>query len=365
MGIIKNFFLILIPIFLIELISQLIFLNIGEKRYSVLFKPFTNEIEKKVDTVEYEVDWDYKNNKMTPGEFKHNNINYIINSKGFRGKEFKVTKEKIRLLAFGGSTTIGLESPEDKTYPYLLEALLNSSGKKFEVINMGFGSKSLNFIKSLYVNEALKYNPDIITIYSNRNSIMYDGSYSKKKINIKLLAITSYLQENIMTYRLMLKIYNRVNNQIYSNNDNLKSPFHKKGISKDYLINGYKNTLLEIIELSKENNVRVVLIKQAYLLSPKLQEKIGSFSIEELIKLFEKNYFIETYDISHEENFWLVLGSILNKNLDYLERYENVVVVDPINNLIENKNNFVDYLHLSTEGNAVLANEIYKKINTN
>ena len=40
---------------------------------------------------------------------------------------------------------------------------------------MGFSSKSLNYIKDLLFTEAYKYNPDIIIIYSNRNSIMYDG----------------------------------------------------------------------------------------------------------------------------------------------------------------------------------------------
>ena len=133
MEIIKNFFLVLIPILLIETISQFIFLNIGEKRYSILFKPFISKIEKTIDVVEYDVDWNYETNKMTPGKFKHNNINYVINSKGFRGKEFNKKKDKIRILSFGGSTTIGLESPDDKTYPYLLENLLNKNEKKYEI----------------------------------------------------------------------------------------------------------------------------------------------------------------------------------------------------------------------------------------
>ena len=45
-----------------------------------------------------------------------------------------------------------------------------------------------------------------------------------------------------MTYRLLLKLYNRINNSLSSESKNLNSPFHKKGISKDYLINGYKNS---------------------------------------------------------------------------------------------------------------------------
>ena len=361
MEIIKNFFLVLIPILLIETISQFIFLNIGEKRYSILFKPFISKIEKRIDVVEYDVDWNYETNKMTPGKFKHNNINYVINSKGFRGKEFNKKKDKIRILSFGGSTTIGLESPDDKTYPYLLENLLNKNEKKYEVINMGFGSKSLNFIKALYVNEALGYDPDFITIYSNRNSLMYDGGFSKKKVNVNLLKITSYLQENIMTYRLLLKLYNRMNNSLSSESKNLNSPFHKKGISKDYLINGYKNSLLEIVELSKKNGVQVILIKQAYFIKPDLQKKIDAFSITELIKLFEEKYFIKNNDISSEENFWLVLGAILNRNLDFFKKFENVVIVDPINNLLSNEKNFVDYLHLTPTGNFILAKEISKK----
>ncbi len=361
MEIIKNFLLVFIPIFFIEIISQFIFLNIGEKRYSILFKPFINKIEKSIGVVEYDVDWNYETNKMTPGKFSHNNIEYIINSKGFRGKEFKNIKDKIRILSFGGSTTIGLESPENKTYPYLLETLLNKNEKKYEVINMGFGSKSLNFIKALYFNEALSYEPDFITIYSNRNSLMYDGGFSKKKVNVNLLKITSYLQENIMTYRLLLKLYNRVNNNLSTDQKNLKSPFHKKGINKDYLINGYKNSLLEIIELSEKEGVQVILIKQAYLIKPSLQKEINSFSINELIKLFEENYFINKHNISEEENFWLVLGSILNKNLEAFEKYNNVIIVNPIDNLIKNEENFVDYLHLTPKGNFILAKEISKK----
>ena len=77
MEIIKNFLLVFIPIFFIEIISQFIFLNIGEKRYSILFKPFINKIEKSIGVVEYDVDWNYETNKMTPGKFSHNNIEYI------------------------------------------------------------------------------------------------------------------------------------------------------------------------------------------------------------------------------------------------------------------------------------------------
>ena len=79
-------------------------------------------------TTNYEISWDYKNNKMKPGKYlTSEGISYNINSKGFRGKEFKTIKEKKRIIAFGGSTTIGIESPDNFTYPAQLEKILNEN----------------------------------------------------------------------------------------------------------------------------------------------------------------------------------------------------------------------------------------------
>ena len=175
MSKIKFTFFIIIIFFLIEFTSQSIIL-FGERKYSLIFKPLSNQISKM--TTNYEISWDYKNNKMKPGKYlTDEGISYNINSKGFRGKEFKTIKEKKRIIAFGGSTTIGIESPDNLTYPAQLEKILNEKKLDYEVLNMGFSSKSLNYIKNLFFNEAYIYDPDIILIYNNRNSIMYDGGY--------------------------------------------------------------------------------------------------------------------------------------------------------------------------------------------
>lgn len=84
-------------------------------------------------------------------------------------------RKKKRIIAFGGSTTIGLKSPDDKTYPAQLEYLLKKNNFYYEVINMGMPSKSLNYIRKLYYREASLLEPDFIIIYSNRNSIMYNS----------------------------------------------------------------------------------------------------------------------------------------------------------------------------------------------
>lgn len=359
---IKYSFYIVIVFLIIELIAQSIIILFDEKKYSLFIKPFSNQISKV--TTDYKIFWDYKNNKMLPGRYEtKEGITYNINSKGFRGKEFKKIKEKKRIIAFGGSTTMGVEFPDDMTYPAQLEKILNKNNLNYEVINMGFESKSLNFIKSLFFNEAFKYDPDIILIYSNRNSIMYDGAYIEpQKFNNKLIKTNYYLQENIMTYRLMFKTYKRFLNLNLRSNY-LKSPFNKKGVSEEYLRTGYVNSLIEIIEFSKQRNIEVILIKQAYFFENNVIEKINNFSVDELIKLYKDDFFIKNYKLDETVNFWSVIGTILNKKLDGLENYNNVQIVDPIKPLLSSKKNFIDYLHFTPKGNEVLASEIAKFIN--
>lgn len=357
-----KFTLFIVIIFLfIELTSQFVILAFGEKKYSLVLKPFSNQISK--FTKDYKIAWDYKNDKMKPGKYStKNGITYNINSKGFRGKEFKEKKEKKRIIAFGGSTTIGIESADNMTYPAQLEKFLNKKNLEYEVINMGFGSKSLNYIKGLFFNEAYKYEPDIIIIYSNRNSILYDGSFiDPQKFDNKLIKTNYYLQENIMTYRLMFKAYKRVLN-LSLKSDYLKSPFGKRGVREEYLKTGYTNSLIEIIEFAEQKKIGVILVKQAYFFENSIIEKLSQFSVDELINLYKQDYFLKKFDLEEAKNFWSVMGTILNKNLDELKVYNNVLIVDPVKVLTSSKKNFVDYLHLTPEGNSILAYEISKRI---
>ena len=341
MSKIKLTFFIIIIFFLIEFTSQSIVLLFGERKYSLIFKPFSNQISK--ITTNYEISWDYKNNKMKPGNYlTDKGIPYNINSKGFRGKEFKTIKEKKRIIAFGGSTTIGLGSPDNLTYPAQLEKILNEKNLDYEVLNMGFGSKSLNYIKNLFFNEAYVYDPDIILIYNNRNSIMYDGGYiDPPKLNLGFLKLNYYLQENIMTYRIMFKFYKRILNLSLDSNY-LKSPFGNKGVSEDYLRIGYTNSLIEIIEFAEQKKIDVILIKQAYLFDNQIMQELDQFTVDELIKFYKQDYFLKKFNLNETVNFWSILGTILNKKIDELSIYNNVIIVDPRKDLTSSEQNFID-----------------------
>tara|TARA_B100001094_G_C18128539_1_gene770881 strand:+ start:225 stop:1352 length:1128 start_codon:yes stop_codon:yes gene_type:complete len=363
-----NFTLVVIPLIIIEIFSSIIIYQ-KEKKISSLFSLFNSNKNLQVN---YKINWDNKTNKVIPGEYKTRLrdgriVKYTINSKGFRNKEFNTKKNtEHRIISFGGSTTMGIESPDDLTYPAILEQILIDKNIDAEVLNFGFGSKSLNFIKDLYLFESLTYKPDFISIYSARNSIMYDSIGTKLKIdtvnNPKLQKINFFLINNIMSFRLLYKIYKKI---LSSNIDSKKiiSPFNEK-IEHNiyYFLEQYFNTIKQIVDHADKNEIKVILIKQAFYINPEVQKIIREKTLDNLIDTLQNLREIKTFDLSYKDMFWIVTITILNKQLEKFNHYKNVVVVDPIYDLIENKKNFEDFLHLTDKGNYILANSIFKKI---
>ena len=91
--------------------------------------------------------------------------------------------------------------------------------------------------------------------------------------------------------------------------------------------------------------------------------ELDKFTVDELIKLYKQDYFFKKFNLNETVNFWSIMGTILNKKIDELKIYKNVIVIDPRKVLTSSEQNFTDYLHLTPKGNKVLAFEISKKIN--
>jgi hypothetical protein len=97
-----------------------------------------------------------------------------INSHGFRGKDFSISKpdDVIRVLTLGASSTFGFFNKDDETYPYLLEQRLNTlchGSKGFEVINFAIPDAGAFEIRAMFLAEGLALDPDVITFYEGRN----------------------------------------------------------------------------------------------------------------------------------------------------------------------------------------------------
>ena len=365
---IVNFFVIIFSLLLVEILASAV-IYYKEKKFGLIFKPFSS-IEKRIVT--YDVNWDHTKNKIVKGIYYHTNADgvknkYVINSKGFRGDEFNNNKNKnYRIINFGGSVTMGLESSEDMTYPAQLQSLILKNNLNAEVINMGMVSKSLNYIRDIFISEAINYKPDMITIYSNRNSTMYDSVGTKLKKNIKqnesITKLIYFLNENIMSFRLLFKINRKIVSKTISS-DKIISPYNDKiNHNLFYFTEQYRKTLEEIIILSLKNDIKVVLIKQPFYIKPLIQKKLENKKIPELINLLKELRNIDFYGLDYHDSFWVLTNEILNKHFDEFAKQENVLIIDPTNKMLKDKSYFFDMNHLRPEGNAVLAEEIYIQI---
>ena len=367
-----NLLFLTIILVVIELTSATI-IYLKENKVSFLFKPFS-KISKNFKQKQevFLVNWDKNKDRIVPGNYSHEKygkkINYKINSKGFRGSEFSFKKKvKNRIIAFGGSTTIGLGSEINQTYPKNLEDKLKKKDFDVEVLNFGLPAKSLNFIRELYFKEAFKYKPDIIIIYSNRNPTMYDSIGTKIMIderldNDKIIRINLILMDNVMTFRLLYKAYRKIIN-LTIKSDKIISPY-KDDIKHNvfYFTDQYYETLNEIINFSKKNSTKVVLVKQAFFFNPPIQKKLRSYDLKESIEVL-KNLKKDNIDqLNYHDSFWSVTNVVLNKTMDKFKNHQNVIIVDPIESLLNSEENFTDFVHLSPRGNTILADKISNKI---
>ena len=140
------------------------------------------------------------------GIIRSNRGDILINKWGFRGPY--VEKEKpdhiYRIVTLGGSTTAG-KYENEQTYPRLLERMLNnqSDGRQYyQVLNFGvWGYNSCN-LKTLYKQEVLGFDPDMILIMSGWNDILKQGQKGIKSIDDYCKKNYSFLS-NFNLYRLL------------------------------------------------------------------------------------------------------------------------------------------------------------------
>jgi hypothetical protein len=344
------------------------------------YGPFTQILlkstleEEKVNV--YEFRWNKLTQKLYPGTYKYNNeFEFKVNSLGFLGEEFSIeNKKNCRIISFGGSTTAGVES--GRPYPKILEEKFYENNINCEVLNFGFGSKGLNFLEDLLVNEAVDYNPNIITIMSNRNATMYD-SYGnsvttpdviKNKFDYIIYKTNKFLFSKIMTYRFLQLSYKRILSKFYSQENKIIDPYNPKNFHlKNYFTSKYINQMTNILNFCKSRGIMVIFIKQGFYIDPTYQKSLKLLPNEKIIEklmVYNKESNRDKIDL-----FWIYTNLILNNALEKIKtENKDVIIVDPIDKLYsfkKEKNFLNDGLHLTSDGNEIIAAEIMKSIMKN
>ena len=99
------------------------------------------------------------------GKANARDYDFTLNSKGFKDVEFNQRKASgiYRILGIGDSFAYGVV-PYQYNYYTRAEEKLNQLEKKFEIINMGIPSLGPRDYLSIFVNEGLELNPDMVIV---------------------------------------------------------------------------------------------------------------------------------------------------------------------------------------------------------
>ena len=105
-----NLLIVFITLFVFELIFGIYFLIYKTESISIIFKPLVNtNLNTMLQTFRDE-NYDFNTKKYIPGTYKYGDIEFHMNSKGFRGPEYvSIDQNECLGIAYGGSTTVAIE----------------------------------------------------------------------------------------------------------------------------------------------------------------------------------------------------------------------------------------------------------------
>lgn len=285
-----------------------------------------------------------------------------INSRGFRGKEFEITKKPdvVRIVTLGASSTFGFHNQEQETYPYFLEQRLTQECKSrsFEVINLGIPHLTSGEIASLFFAEALSLQPDVVTFYEGIN----DSSSPNPELSVRVKAkqqfplaqrIVGFVRDHILLVAFVDSLYTQ-RNESFSEQD-----FHRHlaGKSERFLRN-----LSRIYEEARRRNVTFIVANQQAWSWAVPKEDLAKRTYQEEVEII-KTKMKQNQRLIRTELHMLV-HSVLMTDLKHWALTNVVPFVDIIQALDENRDNLLTFVHLTPKGNRIvaeaLANEVLK-----
>ena len=261
-----------------------------------------------------------------------------------------------RIFCFGGSTTYGRPFDGRTSFSRWLQDLLNVTDPRttFEVINAGGISYASYRIVPL-VREALRYQPDLVILYTGHNEFLerrtYSGIFSQ---GAELIAVRS-LVERLYIYQALKRIIEPLlPSRISRFPDNVAAPsgqgpgIPKKSLLKDEVtaildrsaglnlyhrddeftrgvVRHFVHNLETIISICKEAGVPVLLVEPASNLkdfSPFKSEHKKSLTRGEMAALDEKIHQAEAFTRAGKYGEALaILDEVIEKDPLYAETY--------------------------------------------
>lgn len=293
----------------------------------------------------------YPLHKVGIPELTTNNLGHYNGENGDREILIPKPKNLIRINCLGGSTTGNYVKDKDRTYSYPLELeriFKNNTQKEVEVNNCGQGGYNSADIFVRYALQGIDTKPDYIIIYHAYNDVRsyltpgFSSDYLHSRKNLGEVYWKYYLGSKLPN--LPINFINYLTNKFlfyFDERSTILEAIAKNtiDIDRDYSLGlkTYERNIQHIIDLSLNNNIKVILSTFCFYLHSEIQD-------DPLHRLYQK--------IISEENE--VMKNLAKKN--------NLILVD-VSSLIPRENsNFLDSAHFTHKGMTLLAQCFAKKI---
>lgn len=295
-----------------------------------------------------------------------------INALGLRDHEIALPKPPgvFRIVALGDSVTFGFGVRLEDTYVKRLEARLNAAGHgrapRFEVLNAGADGEGLPYYLDFLRTTGARLEADLVLLGLTMNDIDHYGvgaiptaappgwSWTTARALNRLLLLHSHLY--IYAYRSLKSLAYRVG--ILDINTTHAADFLALAPPSPLQAEAWRVTfemLTELIERAQPRDVPLVLV------SFPTEVQLSAQAIE----LFRRQLGVRLDDTER------VLSGLPQRRLAEFARAHRLPFIDPLPRLrrdpsrpyfLRNKSISHDWIHLSGEGNEVVADEISRQL---
>jgi len=359
-----------INLFIKYLLLIILSLSISVATLEILLRVFKNQIVYSVKGRKINLN---KNKKYTYENDKCDKIDKVIiysrNQLGFRGAQPPANfKDTLTIIAIGGSTTDCSSITDGKTWCDILDNKLKIKFSPIWINNAGFDGHSTVGHIVLIKDYLSKLKPKIVIFLVGANDQgLYDYSIVQKFPSNSYNNLLDLLYENIINNsRIYLygKNYlgflrakrmglvhgnHNVNELHYIENSKEMVSVLKEANAK--IIPFYRKRLLKLIEISKDNSIRPVLLTQPMAygngIDPVTGKDLGKVEME--------------VDGQNGQTAWEIL-EIYNNALRKIAIENNAKLIDLAKEMPKNSKYFYDTYHFTNEGCQKVAEIIFDNL---
>lgn len=287
---------------------------------------------------------------------KNNSENVAINSKGFVGPEFDKKKpaDTIRIMALGDSCTFA-GGWYETTYSGILARFLKERhpNKRIEVINAGISGFNSEFALARLKDELLEYEPDMVTLYIGWNDLMKTNPANPVTIQqYKYSGLWRSLNESYL-----VKAYSKV--LFYYLRPLLMKPKldgDPEGVTAydNFVPAVYQSNVAAIATTLQAQGI------QALFMTRPTAVRLGMTQNDIQVEHIFFPYFAGAYSLER----FLSLHQTYNRSMGEVAHRHQVPLVDldATFNQLNKSPLFQDTMHLSDEGNRVVAEALVESV---